>query len=522
MPEGQGTGWSFRCGYGQLSPRGSALLYVIASIALLGALGGGVAYFSSSSSTSQVATTRADQAYYGAFAGQNYVVYLNKNYGNPHNDTTAAALFDNYINDLNNGGGSYTVNGAQTFTITATKQPEVGNPYGYRAAIFGSYIDESGRKVESFQINEAHNADGDVVGGADNPFENILAGDSDIQLPEDQAYKTGAESAHGADVADKLIDVVTEGHVDYTGTSYIRLGNQTTQGYACLWFNDSKTVQGDTTYCRNGVCKFGKGFRLYFQFQVVSPGADGFTLSFVNASNNTINDCGGDLDMGELLAYGGPGVSGHGLRPAKIALEIDTYQNGTSSCGVSGSRYDDDDGHLAYVYWGQIDGILSGNGCRTYDDNRHGVTGGTNSGLYNIDGNWDWGFYWDSPLRNTQNLDNLKLKTGSTITYKRVANIEDNAVHSIRMEVERSTNTNGTGAYTLKTWYDCTVGDEPCEGLTNLREDMTSKSPDLKSAFTMDAYFHNLLTTFLLGFTQATGANAQEVRVMNFKLRFRE
>ncbi len=36
-------------------PRGSALLYVIAAIALLGALGGGVAYFSSSSSMSDIA-----------------------------------------------------------------------------------------------------------------------------------------------------------------------------------------------------------------------------------------------------------------------------------------------------------------------------------------------------------------------------------------------------------------------------------------------------------------------------------
>jgi hypothetical protein len=65
------------------------------------------------------------------------------------------------------------------------------------------------------------------------------------------------------------------------------------------------------------------------------------------------------------------------------------------SCGVSGSRYDDDDGHWHTVL-GQIDGILSGNGCRTYDDNKHSVIGGTNSGYYNIDGGWDWGILLDN------------------------------------------------------------------------------------------------------------------------------
>lgn len=469
------------------SPRGSALLYVIASIALLGAVGGGVAYFSSSSSMSDIAKTAHNQAYYAAIAGLRFA-----------RDGLSADDFE----AIENSTVTYSMNNDVIFKLIVGTETVDGFP----VTVCGIY--GAGTSMEAnYQLAQVSIDPG---------------GGYDVELPEDASKEAGAESAHGDEVAENLIDVVTEGHEDYEGISYIRLGNQTTQGYACLWFNDSKIVQDDTTYCRNGVCKFGKGFRLYFQFQVVSPGADGFTLSFVNASNNTVNDCGGDLDMGELLAYGGPGVSGHGLRPAKIALEIDTYQNGTSSCGVSGSRYDDDDGHLAYVYWGQIDGGWSGNGCRTYDDNRHSVTGGTNSGLYNIDGNWDWGFYWDSPLRNTQNLDNLKLKTGSTVTYKRITNLEDNAVHSIRMEVERSTNTDGTGAYTLKTWYDCTVGGQPCDGLTNLTKDLTAKSPDLVSSFTMDAYFHNLLTTFLLGFTQATGASAQEVRVMNFKLRFRE
>lgn len=468
-------------------PRGSALLYVIAAIALLGALGGGVAYFSSSSSMSDIAKMAHNQAYYAAISGLRFA-----------RDGLSADGFE----AIENSTVTYSLNNDVTFKLTVGTETLDGFP----VTVCGIY--GAGTSMEAnYQLAQVSIDPG---------------GGYDVELPEDPSQEAGAESSHGNKVAKDLIDVVTEGHEDYEGISYIRLGNQTTRGYACLWFNDTKTIQGDSSYCQNGVCKFGKGFRLYFQFQVVSPGADGFTLSFVNASNNTIYDCGGDLNMGELLAYGGPGVSGHGLRPAKIALEFDTYQNGTNSCGVSGSRYDDDDGHVAYVYWGQIDGILSGNGCRTYDDNKHSVIGGTNSGYYNIDGGWDWGFYWDNPLRGTINLNNEKLKTGSNITYKPISNIEDNAIHTVRMEVSRATNTNGSGAYTMKTWIDCTVSGSACDGLKNLKKDLTAKSPDLVSAFTMDKYFHGLFDTFLLGFTEATGANAQEVRIMNFKLRFRE
>jgi hypothetical protein len=315
-------------------------------------------------------------------------------------------------------------------------------------------------------------------------------------------------------MANKLIAVVTEGHEEYEGTAYVRLGNGSTQGYACLWFNDTKTVQEDSTYCQNGVCKFGKGFRLYFEFQVVSAGADGFTVSFVNAANNTVNDCGGDLNMGELLGYGGPGVSNHGLRPAKLALEIDTFENGWGTCTGAGSREDDDDGHIAYVFWGEV------RGCKTYDDNMHDVDGGTNNRYYDIDGNYLWA--GNSPIRNTVNLDNIKSKSGNNRTYKRISNLEDGAVHAVRMEVTRATNANGSGAYSLKTWVDCTVSGVPCEGIKNLTEDFTAKNPDLVSSFTMDKYFHGLLNTFLVGFTQATGASAQEVRLMDFRLKFRE
>jgi hypothetical protein len=470
------------------------LLYVIASIVLLGTVGGGVAYFSSSLSTSNIAKTAHNQAYYAAVSGLRY----------------AGELSWDQIRAIENNTATYSLGTSVSFKLTVGTQ----SPQGFPVTSCGIY--GAGGSMEA---NHQLPMVSVIPSGPDPEDPEEPDAGYDINLPGDNAIKAGANSNHGTDVAGDLIDVVTAGHPDYTGVSYIRLGNRTTEGHACIWFSDSKTVQNDTTYCRNGVCKFGKGFRLYFEFQVVSPGADGFTLAFINASNNTVHDCGGDLDMGELLGYAGPGVSGHGLRPAKIALEIDTFQNGTGNCEQAGSRNDDDDGHVAYVYWGKIHGDWPYE-CLTYDDNIHGVSGGDNGRYYDIDGNYLW--RGNSPIRNTTNLDNTKSKSGSSITYKNFSNLEDGAIHTVRMEVTRGTNSNGSGAYTMKTWIDCAASGGSCDGLKDLTTNFTAKSPSLITSFTMDKYFHNLFSTFLLGFTEATGANAQEVRLMNFRLRFRE
>lgn len=90
------------------------------------------------------------------------------------------------------------------------------------------------------------------------------------------------------------------------------------------------------------------------------------------------------------------------------------------------------------------------------------------------------------------------------------------------MEVTRATNANGSGAYTMKTWLDCTVDGKPCEGIKKLTKDFTAKTPDLVTSFTMDKYFHGLFDKFLVGFTAGNGSELQEVRVMNFSMKFRE
>jgi hypothetical protein len=68
--------------------RGSALLYVIASIVLLGSVGAGVAYFSSSSSTSQISQSQSQSSYYAAIAGCEYFRALDET------DRSAIAAMD--------------------------------------------------------------------------------------------------------------------------------------------------------------------------------------------------------------------------------------------------------------------------------------------------------------------------------------------------------------------------------------------------------------------------------------------
>lgn len=511
-----------------LGPRGSALLYVIASIALLGALGGGVAYFSSSSSMSQLSRIGANQAYYAALAGQEYVAWLNKNYCDMYTGIQKDVLFDNYILFLENNDSTFTIKGHNTFQFKVNKDPSECK-YCYKVSVKGG----SGNSESSsryFYISEAwDSANTSKVGSLSNYFCSKDNGsDGDVTIPEknssggNNVTVAGEHSEHGNDVAEELVGVVTEGDPEYEGEAYIRLGNRTTQGYACLWYNDSLELFDIENYCQNGICTFGSGFRVYFEFQIVSAGADGFTFAIVNGSNNTINDCGGDTSMGELLGYAGPGVSTHGLRPAKLAVEFDTFENDSGYCKNAGSRNDDDGGHLAYVYWGTIDDNIFGTGCKTYDDNLHGAGGDKNSGWYGIDGNFLW--TPNGPLKNTRNLENFKIKTGNNITYKLVSNLEDLAVHTFRLEVTRSTNANGSGSYTLKSWLDCTVDGKPCDGIGSVSKDFDEsiKSPDLVTNVTMDEYFHNLFDTFIFGFTEATGASAQELRIKDVRLSFKQ
>ncbi len=125
------------------SPRGSALLYVIASIALLGALGGGVAYFSSSSSTSQLARTRSDQAYYAALAGQEYVKAHQAEF-----EAAGSSLAD-FLADLATNSGIYTLDATRNFTLAASQDDTTH----YSVTIVGERLNTNGEATENFSID---------------------------------------------------------------------------------------------------------------------------------------------------------------------------------------------------------------------------------------------------------------------------------------------------------------------------------------------------------------------------------
>jgi len=144
----------------------------------------------------------------------------------------------------------------------------------------------------------------------------------------------------------------------------INLGGRLNDGYGSIWYGGDS----DTANCIDGNCNLGKGFRAYFEFvsnlvdnsDESTTYGDGFTFSIISGVyevgpgyRNTKYDTGGPL--GEYLGYAGPGLSGDGLKPPKIALEIDTFPNpGAGSICGSNSRNDGPPAanHIALDYWG--------------------------------------------------------------------------------------------------------------------------------------------------------------------------
>ena len=184
--------------------------------------------------------------------------------------------------------------------------------------------------------------------------------------------------------------------------------------FGSAWFNADKNIGGKQGVCNAGKCEFGIGVRVFFTLDY-SGTADGLTFALINAANNTATSSGGDINMGELLAYGGDSRKVYiskdsttstanfldftgaslspphpGLHPPKMALEFDTYTNRSTlkdcqdSTQLYSSRNDPFDHNrdaVQYVFWGFNsltmpcrDYWLSGTHVvdhGSYDDNRH-------------------------------------------------------------------------------------------------------------------------------------------------------
>jgi hypothetical protein len=178
------------------------------------------------------------------------------------------------------------------------------------------------------------------------------------------------------------------------------------------WYAGNKSIGGRTDFCQTGACEFGLGVRAYFIVDFSTQG-DGFTFALINSDNNDITSVGGDIDMGELMAFAGdsrlvvnpadPLVpdefldrKGEGLETPKIALEFDVEENSAFSrlCADSSTANDntrndppesihvdvelgetaEDRDVLQFVYWGSQTVVMpcrSNGNVNTYDDNRH-------------------------------------------------------------------------------------------------------------------------------------------------------
>jgi outer membrane protein assembly factor BamB len=173
--------------------------------------------------------------------------------------------------------------------------------------------------------------------------------------------------------------------------------------FGAAWYSGNQGTGGKNPICTVGACDFGLGIRAFFTLDY-SGTADGLTFSLINADGNTSLSVGGDLNIGELLGYGGdsrlvnnPAVesdfldgSGNGLRPPKIAIEFDTFTNNDTLNYCSGSSlefdnrndpFDSNRDAVHLLFWGFTSLVMP---CRdytlsgttivdhpSYDDNRH-------------------------------------------------------------------------------------------------------------------------------------------------------
>jgi cytoskeletal protein CcmA (bactofilin family) len=232
--------------------RGSALLYVIASIVLLGVLGGGVAYFSSSSSVTQLADTRAKQAYYAALAGKDYVVWLHKNFADIYKDAIPKdQRFTEFLAMLNRNGGTRVLDGNRRFTIAAAAAPAMCATC-YTASVDGKYVGGDGAETETFRVASVG------VGGSDDPF--VPGGDDDDDEDGDHSALDTARRTptvtNGASIDGGVYaDTVTLGNEsavkgDVISSSWVIIGNKAAVGGdVCagddVTMNNQSSVGGD-------------------------------------------------------------------------------------------------------------------------------------------------------------------------------------------------------------------------------------------------------------------------------------
>jgi hypothetical protein len=477
--------------------RGNVLLYIIVTMTILTSLGTGVFYMTTTSSFSGLDVTAQNKARYLAEAGIRYAV---SNLRTLQNTTTPPpeyklinAAADKFILEVSGIG----LGGNITIKSTGVSNP--GTPY------------QASYQIELPPITPAQYAP--LISA---PFSSAGTGSGGITSLTTITGTSGTGKPGGTGV-----------YVD-TANQKIALGASVTSGtYGCVWYQGWAKSNGSD--CIAGQCNFNRGIRAYFDFQYNTPwGADGFTFAIVSAHNdgteaapayiNNVTDCGGG-SYGEYMGYAGPGFTGNGLQPPKIAVEFDPHIAGAADVCTSGSRRDNTfsspQKHAAFSYWGTNSSTCSSPSSNTYDDNRHGSGDGTNNpknpegGDTNSDGT--------SPYV-IRDFDNTGTVVASPAGRR----------WSFRLEIDRVDDPTSADyrKYKLRAWM------KPYAAYTDSNSvalDDTSKKfnlnndypPDFQQTIALTQSWHDKFDRILFGWTQGTGGLNQMISIRNIKIDFK-
>lgn len=453
------------------NPRaGVALLHIIMGIALFAVLAAGMAIMVSTSSVSTAYPVCQKRAVYLAESGIRYAMARLR-------DAASVAEVDARVAAMS--GQTYTMDNGDTFTLNITD-----NRPNFTVSCSSTTCSGSQSSTRLVQATF-----------------NVPITDTKIIEFED-GMKDFTDTGEG-DASGEIDNAVSKDGDDQSAS----FGNNLYGSYGCLWY------EGNVSPCEDGNCTFGTGLRAYFNvtFSRSSQG-DGITFGVKSMETNTLADCGGDTSRGEYLGYSGPGITGNGIRPPKMAVEFDIYRNGCSNPCVTNSRCDDNNyDHVAAVYWGE-----NSLGCDdNRDDNRHDAGSGlpnepknARNWMDNAEG-WD-GYYYRSTTNTNHWLDDGIQVGGSW-----------NATAAVRIEMHRSEapDANGNYIYTTMAWvrqHDQTVP----AGYDDVTEDFM-EPPDMVDSMVLDQPTHDLLDKIAFGWTEGTGAATQIATVDGFRLMFR-
>jgi hypothetical protein len=248
--------------------------------------------------------------------------------------------------------------------------------------------------------------------------------------------------------------------------------------------------------------------------------ADGFTFAIISSINN-ITDCGGG-SCGEYMGYAGPGTTGNGLRPPKIAVEFDPYYLGTSNlcsstfpyptlCGSrSDSLFDSPYKHASFTYWGTNSPECTVSPTVTsYDDNRHGRGDANNPKNPESSDTQGNGF-------QTYDFVNFGTLVGTNVRR-----------WSFRLEIDR---VDGTREYKLRAWLKpyAVYIDTNVVALDDTSKKFNKNGdypPDFQQTITLTSDWHSKFDRMLFGWTQGTGGGSggitQTVTIRNIKVDFK-